>query len=636
MQIKTGCLFLFFLILFPVRAEKIDSLRLLSQSVSGIEKVRVLNQLSEAVVYTDPGESLEAGKQAWLLAKQQNDETEKYKALKNIGYANGYLGNFNESIQNMEEGLVYYRSVGDSVKIAEALSDIGYLKIALSDFEAGAELYRQALAIREKINDPKGISYSLNNLGALYWQWGKPDDALHYYLRAMPYFRDNKLTEEYASVLGNIGVIYSNQNEYDKALEYYKQSLELNKQIRHNIGIAKMQSNMAIIYADRGEHDKALDLFRQSAEIREQIGDREGLALSLHNTGKLYEKMDQADQSINFYRRSASLSETIGAKNILLKNLEGLSSAYKKQGDYKRAYEFLEKEKSLNDSIFNAESHRQIEELKTKYETEKKALEIKTLQQKNENQQLKLRRRSVSIYILLAIAVSVLLHIHLSHIRRKAVLEQKSLSIEQKLLRLQMNPHFIFNSITAIQSYIFNNSKKDAVNYLSSFASLMRLILENSATELIPFEKERKTLDFYLQLQSLRYPGKFEYSISIDEEIDPANTLIPPMLGQPFIENAIEHGLKNLSGKGKIDVHYRLKGETILFEVEDNGMGIYSDGSQNNGSHKSMAIGITKDRLALLNRKQKNKLSFEIIDKSEAGAGRGTIVRFSIPVRQEF
>ena len=108
------------------------------------------------------------------------------------------------------------------------------------------------------------------------------------------------------------------------------------------------------------------------------------------------------------------------------------------------------------------------------------------------------------------------------------------------------------------------------------------------------------------------------------------------MLGQPFIENAIEHGLKNISERGKIEIRYILKNQTILVEIEDNGTGIHNDGKRNNGNHKSMAIGITKERLALLNRKQKDKLSFEIIDKSESGKGRGTIIRFSVPERKEF
>ncbi len=627
---------MFFLLFFAVKAEKVDSLRTLSQSATGIEKARILNELSEAVVYTNPGESLEAGLQAYRIAEDQNEEAEKYKALKNIGYANGYLGNFAESIKNMEDGLAYYRSMEDSVKIAEALSDIGYLKIALSDFAAGAELYRQALAIREKINDSRGISYSLNNLGALYWEWGKPDDALDYYRRAIPYFRDNKLTEEYASVLGNIGVIFNGKGDHKKALEYYRSALDLNRQIQHNIGIAKIQCNMALIYAEQGEYAKALELFHQSLEIREDIGEKGGIALSLHNMGMMYEKMGQADKAIDYFQKSVSLSDSIGSKNLLLRNLKGLSTVYKKLGNYEKAYDFLEKEKKLNDSIFNAESHRQIEELKTRYETGKKALEIVTLQQENQQQQIKLKKRKVSIFIVLGLAFFAFLSIHLLYVRRKAVLQQKTLLLEQKLLRLQMNPHFIFNSIAAIQSYIFGNSKKDAVNYLSSFSSLMRLILENSATESIHFARELETLRFYLQLQGLRYPRKFDYAIAVDEKIDQESTLIPPMLGQPFIENAIEHGLKNIPEKGKIEIRYILKDETILVEIEDNGTGIHHDGTRNNGDHKSMAIGITKERLELLNQKQKNSLSFDIVDKSELNKGRGTIVRFSIPERKEF
>lgn len=633
---RKGCLFLFFLVIFSVKAEKIDSLRTLSQSATGIEKARVLNELSEAVVYTNPGESLKAGLQAYRLAEEQDDEAEKYKALKNVGYANGYLGNYPESIKNMEDGLAYYQSVGDSVKIAEALSDIGYLKIALSDFAEGARLYQQALTIREKIKDQKGISYSLNNLGALYWEWGKPDDALNYYMRALPYFRDNKLTEEYASILGNIGVIFKEKGDYEEALRYYRSCLELNQQIQHNIGIAKIQCNMALVYAEQSDYPKALELFRQSLEIRERIGEKEGLALSLHNMGMMYEKMGQVNKAIEYFQKSGKLSDSIGRKNLLLKNLEGLSAAYKKQENYQMAYYFLEKGKKLNDSIFNAEEHRQIEELKTKYESEKKTFEIKSLQQENEYQQFKLRKRKISIYVIIVVAVFSLLLVHLSYSRRKVLLDQKALLLEQKLLRLQMNPHFIFNSITAIQSYIFNNSKKDAVNYLSSFSSLMRLILENSATESICFVKELETLRFYLQLQGLRYPGKFDYAISVDENIDQENTLVPPMLGQPFIENAIEHGLKNISEKGRIEIRYILKNQTILIEIEDNGTGIYHDEKRNNGTHKSMAIGITKERLALLSRKQKDKLFFEIIDKSESGVGTGTIIRFSVPERKEF
>lgn len=614
----------------------IDSLRQAEQRATGDEKIRLLNQLSESVVYTNPLEALEFGEQAFLLAEKLNQEGEKFKALKNIGYANGYLGNYTKSMQNMEDGLSYYKSIGDSVKIAEALSDIGYLHIAMGNFTEGALLYRQALAIREKINDSKGIGYSLNNLGALYWEWKKPDDALQYYLQALPYLERDKQNDDYATILGNIGVIYKEKNEYEQALNYYTQSLKINQQRNHNIGIAKIQSNMAMVYAETGDYQKALELFDQSSAIRQEIGDKEGLALVWHNTASLYKKMKQINKAIDFFQRSEKLSRSIGSKNMLLKNYQGLSSIYQEQENFEQAFYYLQRSKSLSDSLFNAESHRQIEEIKTSYETEKKALQIENLQKKNENQQLLLDRRRNYFYVVITISFFILVFIHYSYLRRKAILKQKTALIEQKLLRVQMNPHFIFNSISAIQSYIFSNSKKDAVNYLSSFASLMRLILENSATETILFEKEKQTLEFYLQLQSLRYPDKFSYQIIVDPAIDPENTLIPPMLGQPFIENAIEHGLKNISEPGQITIRYYLKGNQLFFEVEDNGIGI-SNHKSNSSNHKSMALSISRDRLELINRKQSHQVSFEISDLSTTNPSmRGTLVRFCIPLKKMF
>jgi tetratricopeptide (TPR) repeat protein len=146
------CLLLFFSIsniCFP-QVVIIDSLRQLSLELSGIERAKVLNKLSEAVVYTDPSEALKVGQEAFDLAEDLKNDAEKYEALRNIGYANGYTGNFHESIKNMEEGLVYYRSVKDSVNIAKALSDIGYLNIALSDISTGIEYYEEALDLYKK------------------------------------------------------------------------------------------------------------------------------------------------------------------------------------------------------------------------------------------------------------------------------------------------------------------------------------------------------------------------------------------------------------------------------------------------------------------------------------------------------
>ena len=220
--------------------------------------------------------------------------------------------------------------------------------------------------------------------------------------------------------------------------------------------------------------------------------------------------------------------------------------------------------------------------------------------------------------------------------RRKLKAEQRSVSMEQRLLRAQMNPHFIFNSLASIQNFVINENSDQASIYLSRFSQLVRNILDNSSEEYVPLEKEINTIENYLELQKVRYAGKFEYKISVDEQLDVENIMIPPMLAQPFIENAIEHGIRHRETQGHIDIRFRLEDGMIRFEVEDNGVGrerSHEIESAHKPGHRSMATSITRDRLNTLNKKLKKKIRMEIVDlKDEAGKARGTRVEFGVPV----
>lgn len=214
---------------------------------------------------------------------------------------------------------------------------------------------------------------------------------------------------------------------------------------------------------------------------------------------------------------------------------------------------------------------------------------------------------------------------------------RRIIALEQRLLISQMNPHFVFNSLTAIQSYIFRNDPYQAGKYLANFSKLVRLILENSRLEHIKIAKERETINHYLELQSLRFEGKFAYSIIVSPEVDEEHHFIPPMLAQPFIENAIEHGIIHLSNKGIINIRFFLSEPNIILEVEDNGVGLEKSAELNNKKreeHKSLATKITAERLKNLKRIYGRPLKMEIIDlsKKKSTGTRGTLVRFIIPL----
>jgi ligand-binding sensor domain-containing protein len=213
----------------------------------------------------------------------------------------------------------------------------------------------------------------------------------------------------------------------------------------------------------------------------------------------------------------------------------------------------------------------------------------------------------------------------------KVTLEKHVLELEQKALRLQMNPHFIFNALQSIQGFIARNDSAEARKYLAKFGKLMRATLENSRQTYTSITLETESLTHYLGLEALCHGNRFTFSIETDERIDPEATFIPVMLIQPFVENAVIHGvLHQLEKPGRIDVRFILEGKSITCEITDNGVGrakAKEYESEIKKDHKSAALQITRERLAQANEKGKPESRLEIIDLfDEQGNASGTKV----------
>jgi ligand-binding sensor domain-containing protein/two-component sensor histidine kinase len=213
-------------------------------------------------------------------------------------------------------------------------------------------------------------------------------------------------------------------------------------------------------------------------------------------------------------------------------------------------------------------------------------------------------------------------------------IEKQKFDLEQKALRLQMNPHFIFNSLNSIQSYILSHDAEKAVQYLGKFSQLMRLILTHSAHKLISLKDELLAITHYLDLEKLRFENKFDYTIHVDENIDEEFIEIPPMIVQPYIENAIIHGLLHKPTRGNITIDFRLRGSRIICTVTDDGIGREKSmelEQQSGIRKKSKGMLITKERLEILSRQSNDEFSVKIIDlKDEHGNSSGTKVEIVI------
>jgi sensor histidine kinase YesM len=238
-------------------------------------------------------------------------------------------------------------------------------------------------------------------------------------------------------------------------------------------------------------------------------------------------------------------------------------------------------------------------------------------------------------YVLEFLLVILILLFVYTQRNKQFKLKENHLKLEQRLLRLQMNPHFLFNSLTAIQSFIFKNNPKEAGKYLSKFAKLMRLFLQSSREEFICLNREIETLSYYMEMQQLRFNNSFDYNIACSDNIDTDLIKIPPMMAQPFIENAIEHGFNNINYKGYINVEFDLQKEYMQVIIEDNGVGINNNSLQENTqkSHKSLATIITKDRLKAFSNTN-NIFSMQIINLKDISETKsGTKIVLNVPYK---
>jgi hypothetical protein len=396
-----------------------------------------------------------------------------------------------------------------------------------------------------------------------------------------------------------------------------------------------MQSQLASLqlgelYLSMKDIHKANFYFQQSEELMEEQLMRES-----------FYRFDSLKYTVSFgWEIQASISKKFIEEYIYNNAVSFYKKMYlyHKTTDNKDAYvNYLEKYTETKDILNEIERRRETIEVQTKYETERKEEEIKSLSQENELKEYQIKQSRFYLFglggILLLGIGFVVLFIRQSKLKE----EQEKTKLQQQLFRSQMNPHFIFNSLGSIQSSIINEEPDKAVKYLSRFSKLMRNILDSSQEESISVAEELTTIENYLELQKIRFSKKFDYSIEKDENIDVENTFIPPMLAQPFIENAIEHGIKHKGSKGNIFVRFKMNEQTLVYEVEDDGIG--REKAQEiqlkfNKDHKSLATGITQERIKVLNKKLKHKITLEIIDlKNEKGEPTGTRVMFDIPFK---
>lgn len=648
----------------PETQSQLDSLRrIINSSSPDTTKVLALIAIGDIYAVSDMDTTMYYCRQAEALAEKTGYRSGLSSAYNLLGYVLSEKGNMDSALVYFLKSIRLDQSIGEIKGAANGLLNLGAIYYQKGDVIRALHYYYESLALHEKISYKKGILTSTYNIAALLYKQGQKEKARAYYFRCLKLARELKDNEFISESITNIATIYRDDlfglleknGSMDSIIAYRsKVLLYFNSALQHNKQYNFVRFYARDLYGLAGTHHRlffylkthqysqdtiqatfkrTMAYYEQSLKISEAQNYRQLQANNMRSMASMYLLIDDIPHAEAFALKSFNLAKELKIMGSVKLSSEVLYRIYKKKKDYKNALLMHEQYMALTDSLVNEETKSASLRKQFGYEAEKKEQENVVLTQKNEIQQLELSRREYVLYGMLALILFVIAFSFMFLRQNRIITRQKTMKLEQRLLRSQMNPHFIFNSLTAIQSFIYKNEPKESGKYLAAFARLVRAILENSREEYITLSREVQWLDNYLKLQQLRFENKFDYTIRVPDDLDLETTLLPPMLTQPAIENALEHGLKNIDYKGVVEVEFKKENNYLIVSVKDNGVGISASqvavpADPKGDKHTSLATIITKERLELLNKRKLRKISFDISPVEP----KGTLITFAIPL----
>ncbi|MEZ4936396.1 MAG: histidine kinase [Crocinitomicaceae bacterium] len=492
------------------------------------------------------------------------------------------------------------------------------------------------------LNNPslmKEKAIALASIAGIYLDLNDFDQALHYFSLSNKIFHSNEgLRNSLAVNYSNMAALYEKKNDVDSALIYYDMAIETSFSLQDSSLLALNYGNKAITLMNSNQLPQAQFELENAIKITEGLANYPSLAYKYGNFGYLKFLMGDFNSAESFYLKGLELAEEYNMRNLKKDQLLNLSILYDTLGKPQRALDLYQEYVSLKDKIFNDDNIREQSRIEANYIFEKKQ-EEERLQQEKEKLQMaeKAHQQKLTFYFLLVVLVFLIaLFIvfyrsqKLKAQKKEIESENKRLEIQYRLLRSQMNPHFLFNALNTINSYIMKEENLKASRALQKFSKLVRKLLNQSTKSQILLSEELEMVEQYIEIENMRFQKQFEYEIKVLGNLDSENLVIPGMIIQPFAENAILHGLMPSSEKGWLEIKVEPISDekVLLITITDNGVGRKNKDKKSSDSHISLSTELITERLDLL---RSSKGSLNIIDLKI-----GTKVELLVPFNEEF
>jgi len=565
---------------------------------------------------------------------------------------------------------------------AEAYQILGKFNSDLGEYGLSYKNYKKAIAIYENLGSSSfntKISYPSPQLISLYYPTGKSAEMKADYENAITYYKKylNGISnsDNIVKVKTALGDVYLKKKDLKNAEKFYKQALQIETKRENQSGIVTLNLKLGELEKEKKNNEKAIQYYRSSQDAAIQINDDQAMNQAYIDISNIYEsennfedgieisqealdfnkkrnnksqetrnnidlanfliKQDKDQEAIQYLENSVLIAEETGDIENKSKAFKALSEAYGKTGLESEALKNYKEYLILEDSLYNIRKKQlakqnqkgaMLENAQNKLsllEKDKQLNEntIELLKQERIIQEEFINRQRILTYSLIIGMLILLITSYLVYRSNKAKNKANQL-LMLKSLRAQMNPHFIFNALNSVNSFISKNDERAANRYLSDFSRLMRDVMENSQEDFISLTKEIDILSMYLKLENHRFNDKFDYSFDVDENIKTEDFLIPPMLIQPYIENAVWHGLRYKKEKGFLKVSINKSGNTIVITIEDDGIGRKKSQelkTENQKILKSTGIKNIDSRLKIISNIYKTKLDVDIQDAIPTG-----------------
>jgi len=663
--------------------KKIDSLLRQLPNASGNNKVDILNSLSEEYWWFPhpfPDSILLYSRQAQTESYKNNYTSGIARSILHLGVGEMYHRNYPEAEKYLRQSISIAGPVHDEKSIAWANLYLGYilylkneyknaeaafdiaspffekeheeegkgrlcayksvLYMAMGEYGKAFEYCRTSLEVRKKMDDHVCIVAAYNNFGNLYKAAGDYETALAYYHQSQQYANDNKIDWNVGEQLGSI---FCSLKKYDSSFYYLFISLAKHPE-NPDLWLSLSQTYLA-----RKEYDSSLRISLILIDKYRKSDDKVHLTATLIDAARALEGKHNNMSALAFASDGLGIANRANARQSRVELYQLLSEIYFNFGKIDSAYAYLNEYSVLKDSVLTKKFLSRLNLYENEAEVQIKQAQLDLLDKDNKIKKAQLGQQSLMNAILVGSLIALILlgaiifrnillkrnNDKLQAKRQLAELQQKASEFRMETLRAQMNPHFIFNSLNSINRFILQSDKSQASEYLIKFSRLVRLILQNSQMALIPLAAEIESLQLYLELESIRFNNRFEYVLDVDKQIEVDFIKVPPLLIQPFVENAIWHGLMHKGDKGQLYIQIYSENGYLFLTVRDNGIGrkqASEEADKKSTRYHSMGLKLTEERIDLLRqtRDRKSKVTINDLVNTD-GSSAGTEVVVKIP-----